>query len=50
MLGTLLFIIFINNISNYIQHPSIIMYAHDTVLYDPHESKEKIKNDLDQDM
>ena len=46
----LFFIIFINDLSDYIEHASVIMYADDTVLYVSHESKEKIENDLNQDM
>ena len=45
-----LFIIFINDLSNYIEHASVIMYAEDTELYTSHESKEKIENDLNKDM
>ena len=50
VLGSLLFIIFINDLSDSIEHASVIMYADDTVLYVSHESKEKIENDLNQDM
>ena len=50
ILGPLLFIIFINDLSDYIEHASVIMYADDTVLYVSHESKEKTENDLNQDM
>ena len=50
VLGPLLLIIFINDLSDYIEHASVIMYADDTVLYVSHESKEKIENDLNQDM
>ena len=50
ILGPLLFIIFINDLSDYIKHASVIMYADDTLLYVSHESKEKIENDLNQDM
>ena len=48
ILGPLLFIIFINNLSEYVghasvimyaDHASVIMYADDTVLYVSHESK-----------
>ena len=48
--GSLLFIFFINDLSNYIEHVSVIMYSEDTVLYVSHESKKKIENDLNQDM
>ena len=48
VLGPLLLIIFINDLSDYIEHASVIMYADDTVLYVSHESKEKIENDLNQ--
>ena len=50
ILGPLLFIIFINDLSNYIERASVIIYADDTVLYVSHESKEKTENDLNQDM
>ena len=50
ILGPLLFIIFINDLSDYIKHASVTMYADDTLLYVSHESKEKIENDLNQDM
>ena len=50
ILRPLFFIIFINDLSDYIEHASVIMYADDTVLYVSHESKEKIENDLNQDM
>ena len=50
ILGPLLFIIFINGLSDYIEHASVIMYADDTVLYVSHESKKKIENYLNQDM
>ena len=50
ILGSLLFIIFINDLSDNIEYASIIMYADDTLLYVSHESKEKIENDLNQDM
>ena len=50
VLGQLLLIIFINDLSDYIEHASVIMYADDTVLYVSYESKEKIENDLNQDM
>ena len=49
-LGILLLIIFINDLNGYIEHASVIMYADDKVLYVSHESKEKIENDLNQDM
>ena len=42
--------IFINNLSDYIEYASVIMYADDAVSYVSHESKEKIENDLNQDM
>ena len=50
ILGPLLFIILINDLSDYIEHASVIMYPDNTVLYVSHESKEKIDNDLNQDM
>ena len=50
ILRPLLFIIFINDLSGYIERASAIMYAEDKVLYVSHESKEKIENDLNQDM
>ena len=50
ILGPLLFIIFTNDLSDYIEHASVVMYADNTVLYVSHESKEKIENDLNQDM
>ena len=50
ILGPLLFIIFINYLSHCIEHVSVIMYADDTVLYVSHKSKEKIENDLNQDL
>ena len=50
ILGSLLFIIFINDLSDNIEYASVIMYADDTLLYVSHESKEKIENDLNQDM
>ena len=49
-MGPLLFIIFIIDLSDYIEHASVIMYSDDTVLYVSHKSKEKIGNDLNQDM
>ena len=45
-----MFIIFIIDLSDYIEHASVIMYSDDTVLYVSHKSKEKIGNDLNQDM
>ena len=50
ILGPFLFIIFINDLSIYIEHASVIMYAYDAVLYVSHERKEEIENDLNQDM
>ena len=50
ILEPLLFIIFISDLSGYVQHGSVIMYADDTALYVSHETKEKIQNDLNQDM
>ena len=47
---TVLFIIFINDLSDYIERALVVMYADDTVLYVSHESKKKIENDLNQDM
>ena len=49
-MGPLLFIIFINDLSDNIEHASVIIYADDTVLYFFYESEEKIENDLNQDM
>ena len=49
ILGPLLFTIFINDLSDYMKQ-SVIMYADNTALYLSHESKEKIENDLNQDM
>ena len=49
-MGPFLFIIFINDQSNYIEDASDIMYVDDTVLHVSHESKEKIENDVNQDM
>ena len=49
ILGPLLFTIFINDLSDYMER-SVIMYADNTALYLSHESKEKIENDLNQDM
>lgn len=49
-MGPFLFIIFINDLSNYIEDASDIMYGDDTVLHVSHESKEKIENDVNQDM
>ena len=49
-MGPLLFIAFTNNQSDYIELASVIIYADDTVLYVSHESKEKIDNDLNQDI
>ena len=46
ILESLLFIIFINDLSDYVEHASVIMYADDTVLYVSHQSKEKIENYL----
>ena len=48
--GSLLFIFFINDLSNYIKHVSVIMYSDDTVLYVSYESKKKIENDFNKDM
>ena len=48
ILGPLLFIIFMNDLSDYIEHVLVIMCADVTVLYVSHESKEKIENDLNQ--
>ena len=50
ILGPILFIIFISDLSDYTEHASFVMYPDDTVLYVSHESKEKIKNYLNQDM
>ena len=50
ILGPLLLIIFINGLSDYIEHASVIMYADNTVLYVSHETKDKIENNLNQDM
>ena len=47
ILGPSLFIIFINDLNDYIKHVSVIMYAFNIVL---HENKEKSQNDLNQDM
>ena len=48
-MGALLFIIFINDLSDYIEHASVIMYADDIMLHVSHESKEKTENNLNQD-
>ena len=50
ILGPLLLIIFINCLSDYIEHASVIMYADNTVLYVSHGTKDKIENNLNQDM
>ena len=50
ILGPLQFIIFTSDLSDYIEHASVIMYADETVLYVSPESKEKVENDLNQDM
>ena len=50
ILGQLLLLIFINDLSNYIGHASVIMYADDTMLHVSHESKERFENGLNQDM
>ena len=50
ILGPSLFIIFINDLSDYIEHASVIMYTDEKVLHVSHESKEKIENKLNQDM
>ena len=47
ILGPSLFIIFINDLNDYIKHVSVIMYAFNIVL---HENKEKSQDDLNQDM
>ena len=47
ILGPSLFIIFINDLNDYIKHVSVIMYAFNIVL---NENKEKSQNDLNQDM
>ena len=49
-MGPLLFIIFINDLSDYIVQTSVILYADDTVLYVSHKSEEKIENNLNQDV
>ena len=49
-MGPLLFIIFINDLSDYIVQTSVILYADDTVLYVSHKSEEKIQNNLNQDV
>ena len=46
ILGPLLLIIFINGLSDYVEHASVIMYAANTVLYVSHETKDKIENNL----
>ena len=50
ILGPSLFIIFINDLSDYIEHASVIMYTDEKVLHVSHESKKKIENNLNQDM
>ena len=50
ILRPLFFIIFINDLSDYIEHASVIMYADDKESSVSHESKDKIENDLNQDM
>ena len=50
ILQPFLFIIFINDLSGYIERASAVMYVEDKALYVSHESKEKNKNDLNQDM
>ena len=50
ILGPLLFILFINDLSDFIEHASVIMYADDTVLYVSHDNKEKIESELNKDM
>ena len=50
ILVPLLFIIFINDLSYYREHASVIMHVDDTVLYVSHENKEKIESNLNQDM
>ena len=50
ILGPLLIITFINDLSDRIEHVSVIMYADDTVLYVSQESKKEVENDLNQDM
>ena len=42
ILVPLLFFIFINDLSDYIEHAWVIMYTDDTVSYVSHEGKEKI--------
>ena len=50
ILGPLLCIIFISDLNDYIELASVIIYADDAVLFVSHESKEKIENDLNQDI
>ena len=50
ILGPLLFIIFINDLSDQMQYVSTIMYADDTVLFLSHKKKSEIERCLNKDM
>ena len=45
----LLFSIFINDLNEYIEHSSVIMYVDDTVIFVSSESKEDIESNLNHD-
>ena len=50
ILGPLLFLIYIDDLSKVLKHSDVIMYADDTVLYFSHEDIKNIEVALSEDM
>jgi len=50
ILGPLLFILFINDFTERLEHSTVLMYADDTVLYVSNKKPEEIERCLNQDM
>ena len=50
ILGPLLFSVYINDLRDYIEHSSVLMYADYTMLFVSSESKEEIESNLNHDI